>query len=132
MNLQDCITLVEKSLGINFVQTNEVYSVSYEGRTLKIFQRNNVFFLEGSLGHPLVDDIASRSLLGGLLQFNLKRMRFLEGNLYLDDTTQQLFFQQRYELSTLLPPDLETKLDDFFASIEVIEQKFFPKKPTNE
>ncbi len=132
MNLQDCITLVEKFLGINFIQTNEVYSASYEDRMLRIFQRNNVFFLESSLGHPLTDDVASSSLLGNLLQFNLKRMRFLEGNLYLDNTTQQLFFQQCYELNTLQPPDLETKLDDFLASVEVIEQKFFPKKPTNE
>ena len=103
------------------------YQWEHEDHLYRVFQRNRKWYWECSCGTPLEDTYEYRRLLQKILQFNLRRMRFLNATIFLDPSRKQLFLQQAMEPETIKPENLEEAFNDFILNREVIEEKFFPE-----
>lgn len=130
MELKACIDVISKELNQNFTLNPEgFYSCENNGRIYKIFQRNNLILIQGSIGHVLKpQDSQTTTLLSNLLQFNLKRMQFLYETLFMDPDSQQLYLEKKITINDLSDKKLLEHFEDFTLNIEVIEDRFFAKK----
>lgn len=132
MELKACIDVISKELNQNFTLNPEgFYSCENNGHIYKIFQRNNLILIQGSIGHVLKpQDSQTTTLLSNLLQFNLKRMQFLYETLFMDPDSQQLYLEKKITTNDLSDKKLLEHFEDFTLNIEVIEDRFFAKKST--
>ena len=73
------------------------------------------------------DTFENRNLLAQILQFNLKRMRFLDATLFLNPTDKRLYLRQTVDPNDVNEKNLEERFNDFLLNIEVMEERFFPK-----
>lgn len=129
MNLQECLTVLTQQAQFEAIAEKEEDKLlySFEGRICKFFQRNNLIYWECSFGSKLEDTIQNNQKLSELLQFNLKRMSFLDEILHFDPKTQHLYLQKQIPTNTLLPENLTTLWEDFLMNVETIEDRIFPK-----
>lgn len=129
MNLQEFLTILTKQAEFEALTEKEEDKIlySYEGRTCKFFQRNNLLYWECSFGPKLEDTIQNNQKLSKLLQFNLKRMSFLEEVIFFDQKTQLLYLQKQIQTNILQPENLTTLWEDFLLNVETIEDRIFPK-----
>lgn len=128
MELTKCIQVLEQCVGYP-IQAHEdqgVYQWIHAKQQFHFFQKNQQLCWEGSIGSPLADDSKSRELLNKILQFNLKRMRFIEGTLLLDPTTHQLYLRYGLPIKECSAKNLTDKFTDFLLNLETIEEQFFP------
>ena len=129
MGLQDYLAFIQKTLEIESVKkvSEDSYILEHVERTFKLYQRGKQVFLEGSIGSSLKDTPETNAMLAELLQFNLKRTRFLDNIIFLDDDTHQLFLRELLPIEEIPTEELKAHLEDFVLNIEVIEDRFFPK-----
>ena len=73
------------------------------------------------------DTFENRNLLAQILQFNLKRMRFLDETLFLNPADKRLYLRQTVDPNDVNEKNLEERFNDFLLNIEVMEERFFPK-----
>ena len=93
----------------------------------KTFQRNHKWQWECSWGEEMSDTFEHRNLLAQILQFNLKRMRFLDATLFLNPTDKRLYLRQTIAPEEVDEKNLEERFNDFLLNVEVMEERFFPK-----
>jgi len=129
MELKPLIDIIGEKLNQPFTLTpNSHYVWEDKKRSYKIFQTNDSIVFQGSIGHSLnPQDIESSNLLSNLLQFNLKRMQFLDETLFLEPSSQQLYLEKKISTNTVTEQNIWDYFDDFTLNIEVIEDRFFPK-----
>ena len=129
MNLQECLTILMKQAQFEAIAEKEEDKLlySFEGRICKFFQRNNLLYWECSFGPKLEETIQNNQKLSELLQFNLKRMSFLDEVLFFDQKIKQLFLRKQIQTNILQPENLTTLWEDFLLNVETIENRFFPK-----
>lgn len=128
MELTKCIQALEQCVGYP-IQAHEdqgIYQWVHEKQQFHFFQKNKQLYWEGSIGNPLTDDSKSRELLSKILQFNLKRMRFVEGTLLLEPETHQLYLRYELPINECSEKRLMDKFTDFLLNLETIEEQFFP------
>ena len=73
------------------------------------------------------DTFEHRNLLTQILQFNLKRMRFLDATLFLNPSDKRLYLRQTITPEEVDEKNLEERFNDFLLNVEVMEERFFPK-----
>ena len=98
-----------------------------DGHRYKTFQRNRKWHWECSWGEKMSDTFEHRNLLSQILQFNLKRMRFLDATLFLNPSDKRLYLRQTIAPETVDEKNLEERFNDFLLNVEVMEERFFPK-----
>ena len=98
-----------------------------DGHRYKTFQRNRKWHWECSWGEKMSDTFEHRNLLSQILQFNLKRMRFLDATLFLNPSDKRLYLRQTIAPETVDEKNIEERFNDFLLNIEVMEERFFPK-----
>lgn len=132
MDFEASVKAIGAWLKVNIPPPDEegIYQWKQEEHLYRIFQRNHKWYWECSWGTPLEDTYEHRLLLHKILQFNLKRMRFLNATVYLEPSCKQLFLQQAMEPETIKPENLEEAFNDFVLNREVMEEQFFPEKLT--
>ena len=129
MNLQECLTVLTQQAQIEATAEKEEDKLlyTYEGRICKFFQRNNTLYWECTFGPKLEDSPETNQKLSEILQFNLKRMSFLDEVLFFDQKIKQLFLRKQIQTNILQPENLTTLWEDFLLNIETLEDRFFPK-----
>lgn len=130
MNLQECLALLKKQTVLEETSEKEENKLLYvyEGHICKFFQLNHTLYWECSLGPKLEDTTQNCQRLSELLQFNLKRMSFLEETLFLDSKSQQLYLRKQLSENSLQPENLATLWEDFILNAETIEDRIFPSQ----
>ena len=98
-----------------------------DGHRYKTFQRNRKWHWECSWGEGMSDTFEHRNLLAQILQFNLKRMRFLDATLFLNPSDKRLYLRQTIAPEEVDEKNLEERFNDFLLNVEVMEERFFPK-----
>lgn len=129
MNLQEYLTILTKQVEFKPITEKEEDKIlySYEERTCKFYQRNHLHYWECSFGPKLENTIQNNRKLSDLLQFNLKRMSFLEETIFFDQKTQHLYLRRPIQTNTLKPENLTALWEDFLLNVETIEDRIFPK-----
>ena len=129
MELKPLINILDEKLNQTFtLEDNGHYTLDDKTHSYKIFRLNDSIIFQGSIGHSLnPQDINHSTLLSNLLQFNLKRMQFLDETLFLDPSSQQLYLEKRVTTNAITEQNVWDYFDDFMLNIEVIEDRFFPK-----
>ncbi len=133
MDLKTCAEFIGKSLDDVFKKNDVGELVLNTGnRFYKLYQRDQNLIFEGNLGCPLdPHNPQSAAFLSHLLQFNLKRMQFLDETIFIDPRTQQLFLRKQCDANTLTEQNITSVFEDFTLNIEAIEDRFFPKTQEN-
>ena len=98
-----------------------------DGHRYKAFQSNHKWYWECSWGEEIQDSFECRNLLAQILQFNLKRMRFLDATLFLNPSDKRLYLRRTIVPEEISEKNLEEQFHDFLLNIEVMEEQFFPK-----
>lgn len=132
MVLQDYLTLVTTTLEIETTKkiSENYYTLEQPDRTFNLYQQERQIILDGSVGTPLKNTSETNMMLSNLLQFNLKRTQFLDNIIFLDESTQQLFFREILSKPGISLEALKVRLEDFAIDIKVIEKRFFPQLST--
>ena len=130
MNLQECLILLKNQ--IIFEETSEKEEgkilYTYEGHICKFYQLNHTLYWECSLGPKLENTPQISQKLSQLLQFNLKRMTFLDETLFFDSKTQHLYLRKQINSKNLYSENLATLWEDFILNTETIKDRFFPSQ----
>ena len=129
MDLNKCLAILTKQAQFEPLSQKEEDKILYtfEGRICKFFQRNNEIYWDCSFGPKLEDSAQNSQKLSEILQFNLKRMSFLDEILFFDQKIQQLFLRKQLQANVLQPENLTALWEDFLLNVETIEDRFFPK-----
>ena len=130
MTLQDYLALIRTELGIETVKkaSEDSYTLENTERIFKLYRQGKQIVFEGSIGTPLKDTPETNAMLSQLLQFNLKRVQFLDNVTFLDKESHQLFLREILPGQDISSEELKAHLEDFILNIEVIEDRFFPKQ----
>ena len=128
MDLEGIAAAIAEQIGVPTLSPDErgVYQCEYLGHTCRMYPKNRQCYWECTLGKPLVQNHANSERLMQLLQFNLKRMRFLEGTLLMDPQTHQVYLQYNCHENGDAQKPIGEQWNDFFLNVEVIKDQFFP------
>lgn len=137
MLLHAFVCFIYKRLGMPIPEVNEESKYDFivdEHWAVSIYVQQKHFVIQAKVGKPLspAHEEENRNLFMNLLDFKLKTMRVMDEVVCLDKDTQQLYCRKFLDPETLNEKNAWEVFDDFLVNIEIIEERFFEEKPTQE
>jgi hypothetical protein len=132
MDLKMFADAIAEQMGIASLSpdANGIYQWRYLTHTYRMYAKNRQCYWECTIGDPLVQSRENSERLMQLLQFNLKRMRFLEGTIFMDPKTHQVYMQYNFHENGDMRKPIGEQWNDFCLNVEVIEDQVFPSTVT--